>query len=172
MKKSIKILALIVMICVSGRAAAADQHLKLGHINSAELLRMMPETDSVEKKLQAYAKEVEETMKSMENELQTRYTEYQNQQAQLSDLLKAAKVRELQDLQSRLEDFSKQAQQDLQTQKEKFLSPIIDKAQKAISEVAKEQSFSYVFDVSSGAVLYTDGGEDLMPLVKKKLGLK
>ena len=54
-----------------------------------------------------------------------------------------------------------------------LLQPIIEKAKKAIDDVAAENGFLYVFDMSMGAILYnSDQSVDLMPLVLKKLGVK
>ena len=46
------------------------------------------------------------------------------------------------------------------------------KAKNAIQKVAKEKGYSYVFDTSVGALLYwPEDSDDLLPLVKKELGL-
>lgn len=47
------------------------------------------------------------------------------------------------------------------------------KATNAIKEVAKENGFTYIFDMSSGAILFaSETSEDILPLVKKKLGIQ
>jgi len=52
------------------------------------------------------------------------------------------------------------------------MKPIVDKANAAISKVAKANGFVYVFDVSTGAVAYfSDQSIDVLPLVKKELGI-
>jgi outer membrane protein len=51
------------------------------------------------------------------------------------------------------------------------LKPIIDKAKKAIEDVAKENGYTYIFDSSVGVLLYYENSDDIMTLVKKKLGL-
>ena len=48
--------------------------------------------------------------------------------------------------------------------------PFQDKIQNAINAVAKEHQYTYIFDTQ--ILLYYDGGDDVTPLVKKKLGLK
>ena len=50
--------------------------------------------------------------------------------------------------------------------------PIIDRAKKAISDVAAEGGYTYILDSGTAAVLYSQDSDDIMPLVKKKLGLK
>jgi len=59
----------------------------------------------------------------------------------------------------------------LQKKEQSLLQPIIDKAKNAINEVAKEGSFTYILDSSVGVVLYSVESDDILPLVKKKLGL-
>jgi len=51
------------------------------------------------------------------------------------------------------------------------MEPIIKKARDAIAAVAKANGFSYVIDSGTGALLYYPEGEDLLPLVKKQLGI-
>ena len=64
-------------------------------------------------------------------------------------------------------------QQQLQKKQNDMLKPIFDKADKAISDVAKEKGLIYVFDISSRVVLYQSPlSLDLMPLAKAKLGIK
>jgi outer membrane protein len=60
----------------------------------------------------------------------------------------------------------------VQTKRKELLQPILDKAEKAIKDVAKEKGYDYVFDTSTGAVLVTKDADNLLPLVKTKLGIK
>ena len=51
------------------------------------------------------------------------------------------------------------------------MNPIVTKAMDAIKAVGKENGFTYIYD--NGALLYTaETAEDILPLVKKKLGLQ
>ena len=54
-----------------------------------------------------------------------------------------------------------------------MLEPIVARAESAISEVAKENGYVMIFDTSVfNAVMYAQETEDIMPLVKKKLGIE
>ena len=54
----------------------------------------------------------------------------------------------------------------------KFVIQDLNKITKeAIKQVARDGGYAYIFDTSMGATLYDEGGDDIMPLVKKKLGL-
>jgi outer membrane protein len=48
----------------------------------------------------------------------------------------------------------------------------VEKAQKAVSDVATEKGVKYVLDSSPGKGLIVFEGEDLMPFVKTKLGIQ
>ncbi|MFC2096669.1 OmpH family outer membrane protein [Bacteroidota bacterium] len=49
----------------------------------------------------------------------------------------------------------------------------MDKAQAAIEKVAKANGFTYVFDLGAGGLLYfSDQSIDILPLVKKELGIE
>jgi len=64
------------------------------------------------------------------------------------------------------------AQQQLQQKQAELLTPVFDKAEAAIEEVAKEQGLIYVFDVGPQVVLYkSNQSVDILPMVKQKLGI-
>ena len=92
-------------------------------------------------------------------------------QSEWSDLIRATKERELQDMYARTQEFMTQADEDYKAKSQALLAPITEKAKQAIDEVAREGKFSYIFDTSSGVVLYGAEGDDIMDLVKKKMGL-
>lgn len=170
MKKTL-IVAFIALFAFCG-SAMAQKTIKLGHINSNDLMQIMPGKDSAQTALQAEVADLENTLKAMQSELEQRYNEFQEKQSQWSDLIKQTKQRELQDMGTRIEEFQQNAQAQLQARQEELLKPIIDRAKKAIEDVAKENGYTYVFDTSVGALLYQQDSDDIMPLVKKKLGLK
>ena len=171
MKKLLKLLV-ITLFLFSGTAVNA-QNFKFGHINSQELLSIMPERDSAEATIQKYAMDLEGELEIMQVEYRNKLNDYLEKQDNLTPLVKQTKEQELNEFQSRIQDFTNSAQQELQKQEAQLIQPIIMKAEKAIKDVAKENGFTYIFDLSRGAVIYfSDQSEDILPLVKKKLGLE
>ena len=171
MKQALKLFVILTMI-TGFSVAQAQKAPKFGHINFGELYRMMPGQDTVQAKYEAYAKELRTTLDAMSAELENKYVDYQNNMATFSAIIKKTKEQEIQDLQTRIEAFQMSAQQDLNEKEEELTKPIIDRARKAINEVAKEGGYSYILNAAEGMLLYTDGGEDITPLVKKKLGIE
>jgi len=142
---------------------------KMAHIELDSLVSMMPETKTAKDVAQAYWKDLEKTVISMDNEFQTKYNDYLTNQATMSELVRKTKEDELQSLQRRIEDFKQQAQMDYQKKSAELTQPIMDKAKKGIEAVSKEGGYKYVLDTSTGNVLYADPADDILLAVKKKL---
>ena len=161
--------ALIAVAMVVSSTAFAQ--IKLGHINSSELVGMMPETKSADDSLKRFTESLNGQLQQMLGELQNKYGDFQSKQASWSEAIREYRAKEIQDLQTNIDNFQQRAQQDIAKRKEDLYSPIFEKAEKAIKEVAKEGKFSYIFDSSAGAMLYQQESDDIMESVKKKLNL-
>ena len=171
MKKVFGIVGLLLVFAFPSFSQAQNP-LKIGYIEFNTLIAAMPGVDSVKIKLQKYQGTLSNTLDAMRSEFENKYQEYQQGSAGMSDLIKQTKEKELQDLKDRIDAFSQKAQTDLQTKQQELLQPIIDKAKAAVKEVAKENKFTYIINGIEDVVLYSESSDDIMPLVKKKLGLQ
>ena len=168
MKKTINTF-LIAGITLFAFSAGAQ---KLAHINLDSLLRAMPESDSARRVGQGHYQMLESEIESMQKEYQQKVQDYQSHEATYTTLVKNAKQQEIQDMGQRIQAFQTSAQTDLQKFNDSITKPIIDKAKKAIKVVASEHHYTYVFDTSSGVVLYSEDSDDIYALVAEKLGIK
>ena len=166
MKNLVKTVAIIAF--TTGTMTFANAQ-KIAHISLDSLITTMPESKTAQEVAQKYLKDLENQVATMDTELQTKYADYMKNKETYSALVASTKETELQDLNKRIEDFKGQAQQDYQRKYGELSKPIYDKAKKAIDIVAKENSYKYVLDTSTGMVLYTEPSDDILPLVKKKL---
>jgi len=153
-----------------GRPAVA-QGAGLGHINSGELVSLMPETKKAEDSLKRFAEGMETQVQAMLSELKVKYADFQSKSKEWSESLREYKTKEIQDLQSNIDNFQQRAQQDIAKRKEDLLGPVIQKAEEAIKSIAKEGNYDYIFDTSSGNFLYTKDSDNLLETAKKKLKL-
>lgn len=169
-----RLLTLVAVLTLTAMATVSNaQNFKFGHIDSGQLLQQMPEREQARAQLEKYAKQLEDQMAAMQSELENKYQQYLEQRDSLPQVLLEAKESELTNIQQRLQAFQQTAQKDLSNKEGELLQPIIDKAKKAIDEVAAENNFTYVFDMSMGAILYhSEQSVDMLPLVLKKLGIK
>jgi outer membrane protein len=173
MKRFVSITVLIIVIALTGSSAMA-QTLKFGHINSDELIQIMPEYDSATVTLEAFRKELINALELMSVEFNNKNEAYQKDSPNLSAIVKQTKEQELIDMQKRIQDFQNNAQNQLQTKQAEVFQPIYAKVDKAIKDVGKDNGFLYVFDIAKGALLYYDESKstNVLALVKTKLGLK
>jgi outer membrane protein len=166
MKKLFFILALAAM-SFNGNVMAQ----KIAHINLNDLLLLMPERKKAETDIQEYAKTLDGQMRTMNAEYESKVQEYTSKETIMTEPVKIDKQKEIADLEERIRNFQTTAQESLQKKQNELLEPMIAKAKKSVEEVAKENSYKYVIDSSQGILLYSDAADDIMPLVKKKLGL-
>jgi outer membrane protein len=167
--KTFAIFTFIVLLAFSGKA---QNPVKLGYVDFNGLIASMPGIDSVKIKLQKYQQSLTDQMDAMGAEFESKYTDYQAKAAGMSDLIKQTKEKELTDLQGRIDAFKNKAQQDLQTKQQELLQPIITKAKDAVRDVAKENKYTYILNAIEDVILYSEPADDIMPLVKKKLGIQ
>jgi outer membrane protein len=154
-------------------SSLAQSTVKLGHINSQELLTSMPEYDSAQANLQSEMKQMEDLLEDMEVEFNRKYENYVTNQATFSALVRQTKEQELGALQQKIQEFQMVAEQELGAMQQTLFQPVQEKAKKAIEDVALENGFTYIFDSGIGVLVYTsDDSEDILPLVKAKLGLE
>jgi outer membrane protein len=169
--KTIKITLLMLVVALS-TTAMAQKGTKVGHINSNDLLTAMPERTTVQKELEEYANQLKVTLDAMSKEYETKVGDFQSKQDVMTDIIKDNKIKEITDLEKRIKEFQQTAEADLQKKEQDLLQPIIDKAKTAINDVAKENGYTYVLDSSVGVVLYSVETDDILPKVKKKLGIE
>jgi len=169
MKKMFFLISLVLLLFATGVHA---QQPKFGHINTNELLGIMPGRDSATAQLQRHARTLETTFAEMQTELQTKFQEYIANEATFSDLIRQSRQRELNSLQERVQEFQELAQQELAQMEQELLGPIIQAARQAIEEVAKEKGYTYVFDTATGAILHFPPGDNLLEPVKARVGIK
>ncbi|MGB0390366.1 MAG: OmpH family outer membrane protein [Salibacteraceae bacterium] len=163
------LLAIAIVLGVSMTSVA--QSPKIGHINSQELMQLMPEAATIRTELEKEAASLETQMTAMQTEYQNLVRDYQANEAAWSDLIRDSKVKEINDLEGRLQTFQQNAQQSLTAKEQALIEPVIKKAQDAIDAVAKANGYTYVFDTSVGAVLVYPEGDNMLALVKKHLGI-
>lgn len=166
MKKVFSVIA-ITLLCAS--ASFAQQ--KFGHVNFSSVYEMIPGQDTARAAFESYTKSIQDQLETMATELDTKYRDYQTNITTMSNLIKAAKEKELQDLQARIQAFQEAAQGDIQEKEAELTQPLIDRGKKIIEEIAKENGYTYIFNSAEGLLLFANPSDDIMPLVKKKLGL-
>jgi len=144
--------------------------LKIGHVNVNEIMDTLPEKDTAQAILGRETKEIESTYEEMTVAYNQLFDEYQKGLSSYSELVKKTKESELIDIQKRIAEFEQNASKTLQNRNVELMQPIYDKIIKAIEKVANENAFTYILDVSKGAVVFTSKeSQNINPIVLKLL---
>lgn len=165
LRSTIAVLAIMFMVSPQLKAQ------KLGYVDLQELMQLMPEYKKANTDMEAFGKSLEDELKKMSDEFQRKVLDYQKNEKNMADAIKEVKQKELQDMQGRIQDFQQSAQDNVRKKEAELLKPIIEKAKNAISQVAKEGNYSYIFDSSIAGFLYKPDGDNVLNQVKKKLGI-
>ncbi len=168
-----KVIGILTLILLSVTSLKAQQPMKFGHINSSELMALMPEMKAVQSQLESDYKEKENQLSSMQEELQNKQVEYQQSATALTPNERSQKEQEIGEMSQKIQNYYTLAQQQMQAKQQELQVPIIQKLQQAIQEVGEEQGFLYIFDLASRVPVFnSDKSIDVTPLIKTKLGIQ
>lgn len=177
MRNLVKSIAIAAVFFLSVGAASAQQ--KLGHINSEAILQAMPELKTADASFETFRKEKLSELEAADKVRQEKIATFQEKYKTLTEANQEVLGKELeglnqeiQQLEQRLGQLDQQAQAELGKKREELYKPVLAKAETAIKAVAKEKGYAYVFDTANQGLVYFDGGDDLTPQVKTKLGIQ
>jgi len=149
----------------------STQAQSVAHIDSEQLLMAMPETKAMETELKKVQQTYADEYNAQATALQAKLQKYDAEAPTQTDVKNEERRIEVEGLKQKIQKYAQTADQEIQKKRFDLLKPIVEKAQKAVSDVAKEKGVKYVLDSSPGKGLIVFEGEDLMPSVKTKLGI-
>ena len=147
---------------------------KFAHFNSADIIPNMKEYITATEEIQAMAKQYEDDMKLMQEELQKKSEEYQKEQANLLENVRQRREQELQDLYQRLQQSYQDNQQALEKARQEKLGAINEKVLAAVKKVGETGGYVYVVDINTGAIPFVNSqlSTDVSDLIKKEVGIQ
>ena len=110
-----KLIVLLLMILPLGAIA---QEVKIAYVKTQEVFMAMPEVSEMEKKLADLNEKYKGELKLMQDEYQKKYADFIQQQDSLTENIKLRRMQEIQDIQTRMDNFVQMGQQDVQKQQQ------------------------------------------------------
>lgn len=150
-------------------AASAEPSLKVGYINSVELLALLPEASAAEQSLQTYAAGQESRFQKLAQEYQEKVADAQQRGASMTPMEQRIAMREIGELEQKLQEIQSGSQERMARRRQELLSPVLAKADSLVRAVAQEHGYDVIYDAP--ALMYADSTLDVLPLVKQALGL-
>ena len=159
------------MVLFLGLTAVSAQ--KYGHLNYGNLLGTLPETQQADQQLEAYQKSLITKGDSMAVVFKGNVAKFITEQQ--AGIMSPKQQQERQDALTKEQDAIKAYEQEVatkvQAKREELIKPIVDKLDKAIQAVGKENGYTMIFDTSVfNAILFAKDADDVTALVKAKMG--
>ena len=150
---------------------------KIGYTNIDYIIGKLPDAKKMQNELEVTKAQLDKNLGEMYKEAQEKYESYQKNGPNMTEVIRADKEKELQGLQTRIQEMQTSAQTSLQNKQQQLLEPILTKVNTAIQEVGKENNFLYILNMDAGAnttpiILYAGSEEFAVSnLVLRKLGV-
>ena len=168
------IVAIVLSFLAVTFASAQGQAVKIGYVDVDYVLSEMPETKQIESDLKVHQTQLQNQLQSKMNNYQKLVQEYQAQAATMTDVIRADKEREIGQMEDNIRKFQEDAQVSMQKKQSDLLQPVYEKIGKAIEDVAKEGTYTYILSTRIGSIdviLYATPENDVSELVLKKMGI-
>lgn len=168
MLKKIAIVALLFILPLGVMA-----QVKFAHLNSQEIITVMPEFTKAQADLDAMSKKFQEEMQRTQTEFNKRYQEFVAQADSLPKTIAERRQKELQDMAQRQEQFQQEAYQTMQQAQQDAMTPIYKKLDEAIKAVGTAEGVVYIFDIARTPIAFVSSQSvDVTAKVKAQLGIK
>ncbi|HMH22599.1 MAG TPA: OmpH family outer membrane protein [Puia sp.] len=169
MKKIVILVVAVISLAAAGNKAQAQT--KIGFISLADVITAMPEYKKADTSLADFQTALGQNYDDMRKEFSEQDSLLNSKDtAKYTRAQLELKRKNLGEMYLKLQGWQQQAQQMYQQKQQDLIAPIQKKAVETVQAVARENGFTYV--LSKEALFVSPPAEDLLPLVKKKLGLK
>ncbi|MBN2891846.1 MAG: OmpH family outer membrane protein [Bacteroidales bacterium] len=146
---------------------------KVGHVDSEYVFQKIPAYADAQAELEDLAAQYKSEVEAKYKVVDSLYSVYQKEEVLLPQETKVKKQNEI----ITKENEAKALQQSyfgrdgmLDQKREEVLKPIQDNVYNSLKELAEAGSYDYIFDKSTGELLYTNDARDQSDALLKKLG--
>jgi len=166
----------VLFVAAFGGASQAQDGPKIGYTDYELIIVQMPEYRTLQQTLQTQAQSDQEELAAMEQNIQQKFAEYQEQSGVLSPEARQTRENEIVQLQTELQQDQQRRLQALDRQQNELLQPLLEQLQTAINTVATARGLELVLSsrVSTEPVILYAGEEyttDITAEVMSELGI-
>ena len=137
---------------------------KFGHVNAQDIMQSMPEFIKARGEVEAAAKQYDNDLKAMQDELQRKAQDYDKNASTMKT------EESLQQMYQKIQQTAQDNQQALAKLQQEKISPITNKLVEAIKAVGKTGGYVYIMDITSGIPYISDTlSKDVTAEVKAQL---
>lgn len=163
------LLAAGMLLATAAPVEAQATGLKIGYINSGEILDQAPGALEAQQQLNEQIEGFRTEVQTMAAELEQMMQQYEQQQLTLSPQAKEQReqaiVTKREEYNQRVQELDEQAGQ----RQQELMQPVMDRITRVIEEIRAEGSYALIFDVAAGSIIAADDSLDLTAEVLRRL---
>ena len=171
MKRAVHVWMWLGLFAVTPAAAQTASSLKIGFINSRQILQQTPGYSAAESTFDREVKGFREEVQKLQRQLDSAIAAFDQASIALSPAAKIAKQKDLQAQQQRLEQRSQELQQRAQQREQELMAPIQARINAVIQGLRAEGNYAVIFDADAqgGTIVAADPGLNLTAKVLLRL---
>ncbi len=162
-------LASLALATLLSAGAAEGQTLKIGYINSSEIVQSAPGSAEAQAQFDAELVSAQEEIQRLQTELQNLDQQLQQQQLTLSPEAKANREQQLRVRVQQYEERTTQLQEQANTRRAELVQPIMDQITEVIEALREEGNYAMILDAAAGSIISADPTLDLTQEVLRRL---
>ena len=164
------ILALPALAWAVTAAAAEAQTLRIGYINSQEILATSSEAAAAQQQFDQEMQRFQAEVQQLEDEITGMQQRLQQQQLTLSPEARANREQQIQMKLTEYQTRTGELQQLAQQRQQELVQPVMDRITAIIETMREEGQYSLILDVAAGSIISADSTLDLTPEVIRRIG--
>jgi outer membrane protein len=164
-------IVVLMLVFLMGTIAVHAQ-LKLGYVDSQQILAAEESYQDAQKKLEAETSKWTQELQRMDQEMKDKMQSLEQQSLLLSEEKKQERYQELQNLQIEAQQYQYEKFGDNGEAfrlRKQLLEPVFEKINAVIHTVGEDGGYDFIFDTVNGNVLYAQDKFDLTELVIEEL---
>jgi outer membrane protein len=170
MKKTLLTIVFIATVAMSLMAQ------RFAYVDVEYILDNLPEYTEAQQQLDAFAEAKRQEVDVKMQKIEQAFKKFQAEQVLMTEKMKQEKIQEIERMEKEAKDFQRNAfgpEGELFKKRQDLIKPIQDKIFDAIQLLAKEKSYDFILDKSSGTqILYSndryDRSQDIINTLKNK----
>lgn len=161
----VRILSVLALALMGGIAQTAFADVKIGFVNSERLMNEAAPAVRAQQRIEKEFSKREQELQRMTKDLEALQKSLENEGAKLSDAERRNKERAFSDLNRDFQRKQREFREDLNQRRNEELASVLDKAQRAIKQIAEKEQYDIIFQES----VYSSPRIDITDKVVKAL---
>lgn len=163
---------IVTLVSVVFLAAAAQAELKMGYVNSDQILLEFEESVDAMSKLEAENKRLQEDFQKMQTRFVELSQEFEKKKFVSTDSWKTQKQKELESLSIEIQNYQMEKfgpQGEIYKKESEYLGPVLEKINLILKKVGEEGNYDFIMDASKGGIVFAIPKHDLTNTVLYEL---